>query len=389
MPPAIPGIRLAGCYFTHFAVVGAIAPYLSPYLKALAYTPAQIGELTAMLIAGRIVAPTLWGWAADHAGRRMRIVRMTTLLAALSMALLLLARDYWALGGVLLLFGFFWSGSLPQFEAVTLTHLGARTEVYARIRVWGSIGFIATASGLGMVLQGQVLNHYPLMLLALVVAVWLSALATPDPPAPPPLHADRSLRRVLILPPVAALLAVVLLMQCAHGPYYAFYTIYLEEHGYSRALIGQLWSLGVLAEVLLFLVMHRLLPAFGLRGLMLGSLAAGVLRWSMVAWWADSLAGLILAQCLHAATFGMHHVAAVQLFHRYFIGRHQGRGQALYSSVAYGLGGAAGALASGYAWATLGGAVTYVLAAAVSLAAWFIAWRWLEREESARLPRVV
>jgi PPP family 3-phenylpropionic acid transporter len=378
--PEVPTFRLAAFYFAHFTAVGMVAPYLGPYLKTLGFSPSQIGELTALLVAGRMVAPTLWGWIADHTGRRMGVVRVTTLLAAASAALLLIVKGYVLLGVTMALFGFFWSASLPQFEAVTLNHLGTRIEAYARIRVWGSIGFIVTATAFGVLLQGAGMATFPQWLVILVGVVWLAALCTPEGRRPPIAPVREALHRVIARPPVFALLAVVLLMQWAHGPYYAFYTIFLEEHGYTRMVAGQLWSLGVAAEVVLFLVMHRLLPAWGLRRLMLTSLFAGTVRWLLVAYGVDSIAGLVAAQCLHAATFGMHHVAAVQLVHHHFTGRHQGRGQALYSSVAYGFGGAIGAMTSGHLWVAIGGPATYALAAMICAIAGLVAWRWLERD---------
>ena len=171
------------------------------------------------------------------------------------------------------------------------------------------------------------------------------------------------LREVLSQRQVVALLTVCFLMQASHGPYYTFYSIYLQDHGYTRSAIGQLWALGVIAEIAVFLVMPRLVPRFGLRALLLSSLSLAVLRWLLIAYFVDSAWILIIAQLLHAATFGVYHGAAIQLIHRYFRGRHQGRGQALYSSLSFGAGGAVGALYSGYTWAVGGGVISFGAAA--------------------------
>ena len=154
--------------------------------------------------------------------------------------------------------------------------------------------------------------------------------------------------------------------------------MFLERHGYSASVIGRLWALGVLAEVAIFIVMQRLLRRYSLRGLMLASGLSAVIRWPMIAFGVNSLWVLVAAQLLHALTFGVQHAAAMQLIHRYFRGHHQGRGQALYSSLAYGLGGACGAVASGYAWEWAGATWTFLAAAACSGVAVAIAWRWLE-----------
>jgi PPP family 3-phenylpropionic acid transporter len=376
--PPVPYWRLSGGYFAYFAVIGALVPYLNPYFKQLGCTPAQIGLLTGALVTGRIVSPTLWGWIADHHGGRMRLVRISFLLALVSFLPLLWIRTYAPALAVMLIFGFFWSASLPQFEAVTFTHLGDSTAAYTRIRVWGSISFIVTVVVLGWIFERTGLTPLPAVLVALLAAAALTSLYAPDRevPHPHPIHAH--LGRVLRQPKVAALLAVCLLTQVSYGPYYNFYTIYLEEQGYARSLAGQLWALGVVAEVLLFLVMHRLLTWMPLRTLMLLSIAATALRWLMIAGFVKWLFMLALAQLLHAISFGMQHVAAVQFIHRYFTGRHQSRGQALYSSIAYGVGGATGALSSGYLWEGQGPVWTFIAASLLCVLAFAAAWRWLE-----------
>ncbi len=125
----------------------------------------------------------------------------------------------------------------------------------------------------------------------------------------------------------------------------------------------------------------RALPRFGLRHLFLFSLALTTLRWILIALFPQELSLLVIAQVLHMASFGMYHAVAIQLIHRYFVGRNQGRGQALYSSLSFGAGGAVGSLLSGYLWDTAGAQLVYLGAALASAAAFGIAWRWLDGGE--------
>jgi len=165
-----------------------------------------------------------------------------------------------------------------------------------------------------------------------------------------------------------------MLIQVAHGPYYAFYSVYLDEHGFSDRAIGQLWALGVLAEIVLFYTLPRIYHVLSLRALFLGSLWLGVLRWLLIGWGVESLSLLILAQLLHAATFGCAHAAAVHIVHRNFQGPHHAKGQSLYSAICYGLGGALGSLYSGEFWVAWGPAWVFTAAAGCSLMALVIAW---------------
>jgi MFS transporter, PPP family, 3-phenylpropionic acid transporter len=371
---AAPYWRLSGFYLFYFATIGALVPYWSLYLQGQGYSAAAIGELVAVIMATKIVAPNVWGWIADHTGRRMAIVRLASLLAALAFAGVFLGGGYWWLAFVLMVFSFFWNAALPQFEATTMTHLGPEPHRYSTIRLWGSVGFIVAVALLGTLLDRYGTGLLPPILFLLLLGIWLTSLVVPERAAGH-LHVEHEpLGRVLRRPAVAALLLMCFLVQASHGPYYTFYTIYLESHGYARALIGQLWALGVVAEIGVFLLMHRLLPRFGARALLLAALALTALRWVLIAWLAEALSVLILAQLLHAASFGVYHAVSIHLIHRFFTGRHQGRGQALYSSMSFGAGGAVGSLYAGYLWAAAGPGWTYTAGAAIALAALLVAW---------------
>jgi PPP family 3-phenylpropionic acid transporter len=176
---------------------------------------------------------------------------------------------------------------------------------------------------------------------------------------------------------------IYLLLQMAHAPYYVFFSIYLNEIGYTSTIIGLLWSLGVFAEILLFIVMRRLLKRFSLRKILLLSIFLSVLRWILIAWAANYLWLLLLAQLLHAATFGATHVAAIHLVYRYFGIAHQGKGQALYSSLSFGLGGMLGSYYSGYYWEFYGPQIVYSAAAILCVIAFIVAAFGIGREKCA------
>jgi PPP family 3-phenylpropionic acid transporter len=318
----------------------------------------------------------------------MNIVRLGSLLAALSFIGVYASSVYWWLVVVMVVFSFFWNAALPQFEAITFNYLHQQTHRYSKIRLWGSIGFILTVMLLGPVLDRWGAGVLPHVLLFLFAGIWVSSLAVQERATGTSHGAHESLAKLLKTPAVLALLAVCLLMQMSHGPYYTFYTIYMEDQGYSRTLIGQLWGLGVFAEVLVFLWLPRLVPRIGLRLLLVSSLALACVRWWLVGYFAESLWIMVAAQVLHAATFGVYHASAIQLIHRYFIGRHQGRGQALYSSLSFGAGGAVGSFYSGLTWDSLGPQVTFAIAAVIAFVAMLVAWVWIPKAEPDEKPAV-
>ncbi len=375
----VPYWRLSGFYFFYFATLGVLVPYFGLYLQWEGFSARQIGELTAILLASRIIAPNVWGWIADHQGQRMKIVRLASFVGVLAFSGIFINQSFLWMALVLMTFSFFWNASLPQFEVTTLQHLGEHSHHYSKIRLWGSVGFIVIVLLLGWLTEKFDAGIVPYALLLSTAGIWLVSLSVPESASRHLSLEHVPLKTILKQPSVMAFLAICFLMLLAHGPYYTFYSIYLEMHGYGRSLIGLLWALGVVAEIGVFLLMHRWLPRFGIRIVLLASCLLSALRWSLIALYPDNLPMLIAAQSLHAASYGMFHASAIAWVHQHFTGRNQGRGQALYSSVSFGAGGAAGSLLSGYLWLQPGPSATYLLAAVVALFAFVIGYLWLKQ----------
>lgn len=378
-----PFLRLGAFYFFYFAVIGGFQPYWGLYLQGQGFSPAAIGELMAIVMATRIIAPNFWGYIADHTGKRLQLVRFGALMMLLVWLGVFWAREYWSLALVLLAYGFFQNAILAQFEAVTMAHLGERRERYSLIRLWGSLGFIVTGTGLGILFDHISVDSLPMWLLACALATWLSSMLVPDIKTPKRHEASDGLWTILKRQPVWAFFIAHFLLQFSHAPYYTFYSIHLEEHGYSRTEIGWLWGVGVLAEIGLFLVMHRFMPWLGEMRLMLWSLLLAGMRWLVIGFMVDSHIAIWLAQLLHAASFATFHAAAMVLIYRHFGDGHQGQGQAIYSML-WGMGVAIGSLLTGMVWATSSNAWVFAVAALMCLLAWFVLM--VSRSTSTSLP---
>ena len=368
--------RLSSFYFFYFASLGALFPYWSLYLKSLDYSAQSIGVLMAIIPATKIFAPYLWGWLADHTRRPIRIIRLANLLAVVTFAGVFIDTGFLWLALVLFSFSFFWNSSLPLFEAMTLNHLGDDEHKYSVVRMWGSLGFIMMVVLLGEYFDIAGIDKAPLVIVALLAGILLVSLIVPERLST---HHEVQLEIIQVIrqPVVLAFLAVCFLMLMSHGPYYTFYSIYLDGHGYSRGMIGLLWAVGVMAEVIVFLMMHRLLQSFDARRLLLVTLALTALRWLLIGFFVDNLSVLFFAQLFHAFSFGVFHAVSISPVHRFFTGIHQGRGQALYASLSFGAGGAAGSLLSGLLWDQVQHAWLFSLAAATALFAFLIVWRFM------------
>ncbi|MDY0007581.1 MAG: MFS transporter [Spongiibacteraceae bacterium] len=346
----MPYWRLSAFYLFYFALHGAWMPFWPLYLGDLGFGATAIGYLTGAVMATKIVAPNLWGWLADRSGHRMAIIRSGSLLALLIFLMVFVDQSFWWLMAVVTGFSFFWNAVLAQFEVVTLSHLHGQYPRYSRVRLWGSVGFIAVVVGLGWLFDQVSVRLLPWVMAALLAGIWLSTLTVDERSGFAARSAPRrAVVQILREPGVVAFFWVCCLLQISHGPYYTFFSVWLEMHDYSRTATGLLWSLGVFAEIAVFMAMHRLMQRASLRAIVLASLALSALRWLLIAWFVDLLWVLLIAQTLHAASFGAFHAFAVEFVRRRFYGR-EGQGMALYSGLSFGAGGALGAVGSGWLW---------------------------------------
>ena len=370
--PKIPYWRLSGFYWFYFASLGVIVPYWSLYLQSLDFNAKEISELMAILMGTKIVAPYIWSWIADHTGHCMKIIRLGSVVSVIMFAGVFVSSDFWWLALVMLLFSFFWNATLPQFEANTMNFLGEDTHKYSVVRLWGSLGFVVAVIVIGSLLDDIGYQLVPVSIFVLYIFITVFSYMVKDAKHETSITQNTSIFIALKEPHVIALLLICFLMQMSHGPYYTFYSIYLKQFTYSSTTLGWLWALGVIAEIVLFLFMHRLMPKYGPRFLMVIALLLTSVRWLMVGFFVENLTMIIIAQCLHAASFGLYHAVAIELFHRNFKGKLQGRGQAIYSAVSFGAGGAIGALISGAYWEVYSPQIIFSVAALISFIALLI-----------------
>jgi len=368
--------RIAGWYFFYFAFVGAFAPYFALYLQDIGQSAWEIGVLMSVPQVMRLLAPSLWGWLADRSGRQALIVKLAALLSFVGFITFFFTRDYAPMLVAMAVVWFFWSAALPLVEAMTLDRLAGHTERYGRIRLWGSIGFIASVLGLGMLLDHLPIATVLWACLCILACILASALFLPDKKVDAGGTAA-PLGDLLRRPEVIALLASCFLMSVAHGPLYVFFSIHLVDLDYGKSAVGLYWSLGVMAEIILFLAMPRLMQRFSLRTILLTSFALAVLRFLLIGWLAASPGLLFLAQLLHGATFGAHHAATVLVLSRWFAPHQQARMLGLYASLSFGAGGMVGGLVSGGLWDGFGAGITFSISALCALLGAWIVWRWL------------
>ena len=306
-----------------------------------------------------------------HGDRHRRLLRIVA------------ATDFDTLYTVVLLMTFFAARRFRKWKPRRCPIWASTARGTGRVRVWGSIGFIAA-----VLIIGYMLDVLEIRVLLWIMLAILGATPVPDAGARAAqcahAHDHTPIAHIIRQPQVIALIVACALMVVAHGPYYTFYSIHLVGFGYSKGAVGWMWSLGVICEIAIFFWMAHLFRAFTLRQVLIASFALAGIRFAIIALCADNLALLLLAQTLHAASFGSFHAAALGYVHRFFRGRNQARGQAIYTSLTFGLGGTVGSLYSGYAWEHFGAVFTFAGAALCAFAGMLILWRGLDTRSFAR-----
>ncbi|OPX55803.1 MFS transporter, PPP family, 3-phenylpropionic acid transporter [Oceanospirillum multiglobuliferum] len=363
--------QLSSVYFFYFAVLGATNPYWGLFLQDEGFDAQDIGSLMAIFIATKLIAPNIWGYLADKTGRHLKVMQLGAALTPLFFIGVYWQQGFWSMAAVMLAYSFFWNAILPQYEVITLRAIKGREDSYSKIRLWGSVGFIVAVAGLGWVLDFLSVQILPTAILFIMLGMGLSTYYLTEIKrnclSEKKIKNDKFLK-YLFRAPVICFLFAVILMQLSHAPYYTFYSIFLEEYGYTRTSIGLLWSLGVLAEIILFWQMHRLLKIFNATTILWFSLFVAAVRWFFMGASPESLWVILLLQVLHAATFGSFHAASIAIVRQMFPDRHAGQGQAVYSSIGFGVGGALGAWLSGWMWQNWGAELSFYFAALAAFA---------------------
>ena len=398
MPGAAPRAGDLGLlYGIYFAFVGASGPWFPLLFDHWGMTAFQIGALVALSHLIRIVAPPVWGWAADRRGQLRSLLQAGACIMA-AMCLLLPqaggldpALRFAAAALVMAVLHLAAAGQGPLTESMSLRLADGDLGRYGRMRVWGSVGFILAVTGLGPLLGWFGVTLLPYVLAAIAAGLVLAIRRLPPVAGVPAPRQGGRLRDEILKPTMLAFLAASLLMILAHAPFYAFFSLYLAHLGYAKWAIGLFWALGVVAEIGLFLMQKRLFERYPATLLLLATMILCVLRFLMTAaaaWLpaATATVVLVLAQVLHAATFALHHSASMSLMHQRFGTRYQARAQSLYTAVSYGIGGAIGGLGAGVIWQTWGPGATFhgaAIAAALGTCAALLVHTGVRREQRA------
>ncbi|HET9936493.1 MAG TPA: MFS transporter [Methyloceanibacter sp.] len=384
--------RLGLLYAALFFVVGCYLPFLPVWFDWRALDAGEIAVLLAAPLFTRIVFTPLIGFAADLAGSRRNIVIALAWGSLLSFLLLWAASGFWQMLAASILLAINWTTIMPLIETVAARGIRTGTLHYGRVRLWGSLSFIAANLGSGIIigLIGAKIVM-PLLVTGTMLLVLGAHLLPRDldgkgrGPAPLSRLKFADAFRLVHAPVFLLFLLAASLIQASHALYYSFGTLHWRAEGIPDGVIGLLWSIGVIAEVALFAASARVIAAVGTaRLLMLAGLAAA-LRWGVMAL-DPPLLLLGPLQTLHAMSFGAAHVAAIHFLTQVVPEERAATAQGLYAAAVAGIALGSATLASGPLYASFGGAAygaMALLALTGAAGAYRLTQLWQERPVDA------
>ncbi|MBW8374735.1 MFS transporter [Stenotrophomonas maltophilia] len=370
---AVPAVRLSSFYLFYYAALGAFTPYWSLFLTSRGMSVTAISVMMGLWYATRIVAPTTWTSIAAASPRPIFWLRLGCVLTLLTFCAFLLPLPQPWLYPAMIAFCFFYNAVMPQFESITLTHLGSDSHRYGLIRVWGSLGFIAVVMLFGWIIEGDGgagnAHLLPWLMLPLFGLLTASGFAN---------RYARNLQRsegdasgfwqIVRKPQVAAFFLAAFMEQLSFGPYYTFFSVYMDHHGYATSTLGVLWTVGVVFEVGVFFTIGRFFRRYDASWMLLIALLSSTVRWAVTALFPENLPVMLVAQTAHALGFAAFFAAAMQMLATYFPGRLNGHGQGLLYGFSSGVGGVLGALIAGQLWPIDQGRTAFLAASGFALA---------------------
>lgn len=338
-------------YFFYFGQLGVITPYAGVFLDGRGFSSEEIGSLLAIITLTRVLGPNLWASIADKTGRGGDIVRFGCLLAFITFSAVYFSFDFWSLTFSFGIMMMFWTAVLPQLEVMTVSATKLSRGGYGAIRLWGSIGFIVMSLSVGALLDYFSTEVIIYTASFTLFGLYLSSLLISSPPVSTDQNNQHTStwKEALRYPFIVFMLSAILL-QMSFGSFYSFFALYMTDLSYSGKQTGFFIAIGVLAEIGIFLVASRVIARVGVKWVLFVSLLLTTLRWFILAIIPEYIGSIIFSQILHAFSFGMTHATSVYFLHHYFSEGFQSRAQALYVSIAFGVGGAIGSFVAGQTW---------------------------------------
>jgi len=352
---------LGSQYFLYFGVLGLFLPYFNLYCYHLGFSGFEIGVLASVRTLTTALFPMLWGALADRFLIRRPIYIICNFASTAIWALFLMTTNFWAMIAITAFYGFFYAPIIAFLESFSMDLLAQEKTRYGQLRAWGSLSFI-----LIVVITGRLIDALSTEVIIILILAGSLIHAVLSVNIPTVKHNRQSTFsasvRTMLNRRVIIFLTGAFLMLFSHGTYYGFFSIHLDNLGFSGSFIGIAWALASVAEIFIMVNSERILKRYSYENILIFSFIAAVIRW-IILFYATSAFLILFSQLFHALTYGAFHVASILYMDKLTPKDAKTLGQTVNNAVTYGFGIMAGFLFNGYYFELLGAPVLFIISA--------------------------
>ena len=321
-------------YFSIFIVIGINAPFFPLWLSSKGFTERYIAIILATSVLTKLLANPFFAGLGDKYGNRKIPMLYLSFISTIILFSLNIFNSLYLIAFMAITSWALFAPLMPLTESLTTTAIKKYNFDYGNTRLWGSVSFIIIAFFGGIIIEKYGLKYVPILMTIGALFLFLSIIIMPTIPSLPARKKFSTyalLKNRNFFPFLLACGAI----QSSHGIYYGFSTIYWKSIGLSETVIGALWAEGVVFEIILLAYFYKFKNYTSPKIFIIIPGVMAIIRWTLMAY-ADTILFIALIQILHAFTFGLTHLAAINFISEVMPVRAQAKSQALYSAISMG-----------------------------------------------------
>lgn len=358
-------IILGSQYFLYFGIMGIFLPYFNLYCYHIGFNGFQIGLLSTLRSVTLVLFPLFWGTLSDKYRIRKPLYIMFNLASSFVWAFYFFTTNFWWMFAITFFYGVFYAPIISFLETFTMEVLGIQKNRYGKIRAWGSISFIGI-----VILLGKLIDMYTveiILIFILVISLIQTAISPAIPGKAPSKKQHKKMNfKILFTGRIIIFLTCGFLMLLSHGTYYGFFSIHLENLGFSGTFIGMTWALASISEIMTMLKSDWIFKRFRIENILIISFVIASARWLFL-YATSSPFVILLTQLLHAITYGTFHMASILYIDQLTPSEAKTTGQAINNATSYGLGLMIGFFINGSLYERMGANHLFLLSGFIAL----------------------
>jgi len=352
--------------FLQYAIWGAWLPLLWPFLSNhRGLSGDQIGHMFMVGAVGAIVAPWVAGQIADRYFSTQKFLAVSHLVGGVLVWQLAWLESYWSFLAFSLVYSFVYAPTLSLTNSISFHHLPDRDRDFSRVRVWGTVGWIAVGLAIGQWLlhvhtpagatpevqqAAQFAGMADAFRLSGVLGIVLGLYCLTLPSTPPSkgqqsnaaMEAMTEIRRN----PLLTLFLLAVPISCIHQFYFVHTAAFLGRFQSGAATWinelfgvggGGLMTVGQMSEILVLASIPLIAKKVSRKSLLAVGIVAYALRMAIFAY-VDAFPVIILGVALHGLCFGCFIFVAFMVVDEQTTGDVRASAQSLFNLVIIGIG---------------------------------------------------